>query len=550
MLYTQTSASVRCPSLSALSYCWGESFNKLPISVDGRVVGVTSNLHAALTRLRSDGVESIWIDALCINQDDKEERSIQVGRMGTIYKQAKMVIIWLGEAEKISDSDITELNSVSHETVPSINAFLAAAQLLSKVYWSRVWIIQELAAASSITILCGAYSILWESLCQMLPADLVLLPSRITSYPRHAHGIIEFYINEITMFHKICAFREDRQAREPVTLIDALYRSQHTLSTDPKDKLYALLGLAFDGTNFVPHPNYGRTKEDVYRDFSSALFDNRYHLDFIYLRSISREVYGALPSWAVDWSDLNDDLARRQFQQLLGIKSQSPAVLQSPVTVDGNTLTVTGFIIGTILKLTSSFEADETDGEAGEDAVKVELYMNWPKRVFECLLQTTPDQIEPIETAIPTRGFPILPERGGLVNMRLNPTSLQKLALWLHKNTPSFTFSGIINFQGSLIQYSGPELLHNFGVDEVNCSCDLADTILGGMRLAVLKEGLLAWVPKQTRKGDIIVRINGCMQPVVLRENERNYRVVGAAKVSSRDNMSEDDGEVQQFGIV
>lgn len=124
--------------------------------------------------------------------------------------------------------------------------------------------IQEMAAASSITVTCGAYSVSWEALSRTLPADL--LSSQITSYPRNAHGIIGFHINEIITFHKLRAFRADRQAQKPVALLEVLYRSQNALSTDPKDKLYALLGLAFDGSNFVPRPDYNRTKEEVYRD--------------------------------------------------------------------------------------------------------------------------------------------------------------------------------------------------------------------------------------------------------------------------------------------
>jgi hypothetical protein len=521
------------PPYMALSYCWGESSNKLPITVNGRAVNVTSNLHAALTRLRSDGVEFIWVDALCINQDDKEERSIQIGRTGTIYKQAKQVVIWLGEAESISDSEIAELNKVDHETAPSVTAFLAASQLLSKECWTRVWIIQELAAASSITILCGAYSVSWQALLQTLPADL--LASRITSYPRHAHGIIMFYIDLITKFHQIHTFRSDRLARKPVALLEALYRSQHALSTDPKDKLYGLLGLAFDGTNFISHPNYSRTKEEVYRDFSSALFDNGYPLDFIYLRSANRDVHDALPSWAVDWSDLNDELARKQFQKLMNIKLPSSDTLQSQFTVDGDILTVTGIVVGTILTLTSSFEGDKTVGKVDDAAVKVVLNSNGPKRTFECLLHMAPDQTKPFETTIPTRVFPVLPDMDGLVTLRLDQILVERLSLWSNENSTSFVFNGIIGFERSLIYYSGPELLHRFGADELHCIRDLVDTITCGMRLAVLKEELLSWVPPQTRRGDIIVRINGCTQPIVLRKSPRGYRIIGAAIVSSRD---------------
>lgn len=72
--------------------------------VDGLEFDVTSNLEAALRALRSRGHKKVWVDALCINQKDLTERSLQVLRMGIIYSKAKNVLVWLGPASKESDS--------------------------------------------------------------------------------------------------------------------------------------------------------------------------------------------------------------------------------------------------------------------------------------------------------------------------------------------------------------------------------------------------------------------------------------------------------------
>jgi hypothetical protein len=84
------------PKYYALSYCWGNPGITEKVFVNGYEMRITTNLEAALRQLRSDGCTTVWIDALCINQDDQEEKNLQVLRMKTIYQKAEEVIIWLG----------------------------------------------------------------------------------------------------------------------------------------------------------------------------------------------------------------------------------------------------------------------------------------------------------------------------------------------------------------------------------------------------------------------------------------------------------------------
>ncbi|KAK0719130.1 heterokaryon incompatibility protein-domain-containing protein, partial [Lasiosphaeris hirsuta] len=87
----------RRPAFEALSYVWGDSSKAKMIRLDGHLFGVTENLAAALQYLRSPSEERVvWIDAICINQRDKSERSAQVRLMGDIYRSATRVISWLG----------------------------------------------------------------------------------------------------------------------------------------------------------------------------------------------------------------------------------------------------------------------------------------------------------------------------------------------------------------------------------------------------------------------------------------------------------------------
>jgi len=88
------------PEFTALSYCWGAPQPAGAIRVNGVPCYVTPNLAAVLRPLRftkDAGTIPIWIDALCINQSDLDERGAQVAMMMFIYAQAECVHVWLGD---------------------------------------------------------------------------------------------------------------------------------------------------------------------------------------------------------------------------------------------------------------------------------------------------------------------------------------------------------------------------------------------------------------------------------------------------------------------
>jgi hypothetical protein len=92
------------PEFQALSYTWGDASRVRKITLNGAVVTVTENLELALRHLQSGSlVKRLWVDAICINQQDDHERSAQVQQMRTIYESASLVIVWLGPAADDSD---------------------------------------------------------------------------------------------------------------------------------------------------------------------------------------------------------------------------------------------------------------------------------------------------------------------------------------------------------------------------------------------------------------------------------------------------------------
>lgn len=571
----------------ALSYCWGNQNDKIRITVNDLEVFVTVNLYAALKRLRAERMECVWVDFLCINQQDSEEKSIQITRMGTIFNQAKRVAVWLGDEQDIEEDDITSLSAegarMAHHAL-SVSARRALIQLLSRSYWTRIWIIQELAVASSIIILCGRHKLSWEIFSN-------------DSYPEFVAPVNETASDEMeTRFQKICQFRKDRLNGEPIRLLEALYRSQSAVSTDARDKLYALLGLVFDGGRFIPEPNYNLSKEETYTNFSLALIKNRFPLDFIYLRTSNRQIHDSLPSWVVDWSDLNDALARQEFGHILKLKSISPAFStphlnqQSQPHATGNTLLIRGSILSSIDGLSSAFFASKSDFAAhvvlspGNGGASVQPDFDYSSYIFKALFETPRLSVAGIKPPPSPRSPHALDEKfqglftpsylplldnlnrnerrslsplpspqpeskdkeqvmrsptrvwssttktklGVLFNGHTSPTVLERLLDWFDENRSLAAFVSTMEYWDST--WTSQPSDKDWIPPQATCLRSLATTIMSGMRFAILETGELGWVHPQSQKGDKIAKIFGCDKHVVLRPHSKGYQVIGEAR--------------------
>ena len=105
----------------ALSYVWGTDNPSIPAHLSNATLAVTGNCHAALRRLRdTDRVRPLWIDSICINQADDDEKSHQVTMMSDIYANACRVYVWLGERTDDSDYALDWCVDVSREFFPSL----------------------------------------------------------------------------------------------------------------------------------------------------------------------------------------------------------------------------------------------------------------------------------------------------------------------------------------------------------------------------------------------------------------------------------------------
>ena len=160
------------PEYDALSYVWGKEISELPVTVNGRVLNVTTNLDIALRHLRyNDAVRTLWVDAICINQRIPDERYHQVRLMGNIYSSARRVIVWLGPAEEESDMIIDWI--LGKVGIPGSLQMLmfrfGLRALCGRPWFSRVWVVQEVALATEDpVVVCGSKHMPWLTFMRFL----------------------------------------------------------------------------------------------------------------------------------------------------------------------------------------------------------------------------------------------------------------------------------------------------------------------------------------------------------------------------------------------
>ena len=185
---------------TTLSYTWGDRTKLRAIKVNGHIWEVTENLDDFLrsyimnkltTLLPNEARIGWWIDALCINQKDIEERNQQVKRMTDIYQQSLQTVAWLGQASENSDLALDLLESIMLHHINTredaltysagifemgafgAGAWTAVGDFLCRPYWSRLWVTQEIAMSHyRLDIMLGDRNIYWLFLVRPLTSFL------------------------------------------------------------------------------------------------------------------------------------------------------------------------------------------------------------------------------------------------------------------------------------------------------------------------------------------------------------------------------------------
>ncbi|KAM0322533.1 hypothetical protein ACHAQA_009380 [Verticillium albo-atrum] len=385
-----------------LSYVWGDASKTRPATVNGEPVNITVNLHDALrhfhhtrNKKEMEPIDYLWVDALCINQNDNIEKSHQVALMADIYAKCEAVIMWLGSEDSDSTTAIelasdwyqaiheddlisetykallapggdTSASSLehlitvmqaqiqthhpdllSHSRLASLDAFLA------RPYWTRVWTLQEQVLPLESFILCGSKSLnalqFWVALTAIQrapfpardhganpssgPSSVALMVHRKRFIAMMKKGLEDgdavplhselFVWSACGMYrHRptpSSLFRDDLASE-----LDMLYllRSHALNSTDPRDRIFALLGLVAPEERRIT-PDYQMSIARVYTAFWEGEIRRAERLDMLACGGMGQSLEEAdigLPSWVPDFRRILDATPWRE-----GLKADASA---------------------------------------------------------------------------------------------------------------------------------------------------------------------------------------------------------------------------------
>jgi hypothetical protein len=287
----------------ALSYTWGGTKMSKSVQIDGKILGVTANLYSALYHLRSSDEDRIlWVDAICIDQTDLRERGHQVAQMGQIYSRADRVVIWLGPSTEDIDILLDCLKQLERvgkrEWHISDNRWKEAwAKLQSKFmirYWRcmsrqctglqalldqswfrRVWIIQEVAHAKRAIICSGRKFIMAHTFA----VATSLVNVRVED---HCKAILDIMPGEI---RKKTWWGANKDLRI------LLGKFGHSEASDPRDMIYAFLGICADSQDpGCPHADYTKDIEHLVHETAMFVFGCPGYLEDFTLANLLKRV--------------------------------------------------------------------------------------------------------------------------------------------------------------------------------------------------------------------------------------------------------------------
>ncbi|KAI0477424.1 heterokaryon incompatibility protein-domain-containing protein [Xylariaceae sp. FL0804] len=472
----------------ALSYVWGETSNPKQVMLNGLGhVNVTRNLYDFLRSLRESTVGSrLWVDALCINQGDSEEKSRQIPLMRRIYQQAELVyayvplplsdaamlfalgqgIIETGrgcEAEWakyqpdfsstdtglyfdpriVEDKLQRQLDGLGIEghhhqeetTAPSSEkrrlfledfgippadhpAWAVWRRFITSDYFSRIWILQELCLAPSpsyfwlgqaginVQSISDVYGTLVQysgaaNLDYMIPPDARMVPGEAEEDDEEEEAGAGARARAVwlsvppahDMFGQRLRMRREGEAGVPQPrdrLIDVLRVTLGFRATDPRDRIYGVLGLATDGDDFAEHVSYAADETYTRTFFRFArLFVERGDAFPLLLQVEMFEPdteKGQLPSWVPRWM-----MGTRRGMDLR-LSDSLPAQIQ--VLLDDWTLKIRGVLVDEIEHLELVLNAPRAEGDSDSEDPTENTMEGVLQELFDVLTQPPPASLE------------------------------------------------------------------------------------------------------------------------------------------------------------
>lgn len=383
----------------ALSYVWGISYAPRKIQVAGKQVLVTENLFGALQRLRFPTEQrTMWIDQLCIDQTDNLERSTQVAMMRDIYRRCSCCILWLGELDNISiqsatdvfsfieqaaavrTTPIPDLPTLFHDTEEgeAARAAYAAFSMYGNPWWSRIWTVQEAIIPPYARLTWGPLSVSRD--------DVLMASVQLKSNVMHSHFTSDFIEKRLQhtellrrMLYPVRGFLHAHTNTDGP--LDLLMRWRHRDASNPRDKVYALMGLLPD--DVLPsarHYSYEASAASLFANVTFDLIEQEQSLRALIGSSEMPHLTPDLPTWSIDFANSNH-VGWRQLKwwnhshRYHQFSASGTGSFDITLREDGNILALTGLLVDEVEVSSEAYEVPDT--EPIPTSRVLETILNW-----------------------------------------------------------------------------------------------------------------------------------------------------------------------------
>lgn len=604
------------PNFVALSYVWGSEIDKTPFILNGTEVRITKNLSIALRHLQQD-IEQIllWIDALCIDQSNMVEKSEQVLRMRDIYAAAESVTVWLGPAADNSDLIMEFLDSTGKRLVANgqavtsfyndpnsvnivnkeveMNPHLkevfrqlqmktvveALAALLARDWWYRAWVLQEFSTAGQVYFQCGKkrsrldafettitlttklfYSTAYSFASTMMWTEFIQGQTIGAMAKSPTVNMAQSFFRERHHFQGAIS-KNQRKLVDLLLTFNAIGAADLRLrATDPKDKVYGMLGLARDAETLAIIPDYKMSVEAVYTDMTAKILANG---GFQLLQLCGYGPHPELPSWV---PELRNDIKQspndagnidKRFQ---ASGTRKPSKYPKPLESKPNVLAAEGIRIDTVKEtgdiltgLTSGTgDLKATFGPIHRFLIQIDAYLRQAAAMDSCPYGPTsknidefePEWFEPAQYRIPVSDREMEhPATASMVRATArSKTRCEALLTVIH------TFNNLLtpdrdNRSGAATSLA-TVFLQNMGKFDLYLLVMYRNI---GRRPFLTEKGYVGVGPEQIEKGDIAAVILGAELPYILRpaDNLGGLVLIGDAYVHGAM-----DGEIIEKGLA
>jgi Heterokaryon incompatibility protein (HET) len=319
--------AAKMPSYTAVSYCWrshqpsaDKFFKDTPrqIVVNDQDFEVTKTAFEVLTHMRSNyRSRTIWIDAICIDQKNEDDKTRQLPLMPQIYQDAREVIVFLGPSKTaalatslVNRAFVVNRLCVSDQTeykyeIPT-DAARALKRMLKRPWFQRVWIVQEVVKGRKVTIRYGDESLSWERFswfAQSIQADSTLL-SMLSDRIGHAGLIDDVNLRNVSLIRRFACVKDGSLSLSFYLL--QMFRSTCQFESEKEhDIIYGILGLTRASSVYLT-ADYSLPPRKLYINVVCNLLEKSppaRRLDFlVHAGTGYGSIIEKLPSWAPDWS--------------------------------------------------------------------------------------------------------------------------------------------------------------------------------------------------------------------------------------------------------